>query len=112
MGAFGARLERRQAVLGRLVEIGAELFAMAASCARAQALRRTAAPAEARSAAALADLFCRQARRRADERFRALFRNDDARTYRLAQEVVRGEHEWLEKGILEMAAAQAELTPR
>jgi hypothetical protein len=112
MAAFGARLERRQAVLGRLVEIGAELFAMAASCSRAQAMRRAGPPAEGRSAAALADLFCRQARRRVQERFRALFRNDDARAYRLAQEVTRGEHEWLEKGILEMAAAQAELTPR
>ncbi len=34
---FGPGLEKKQSVLGRLVEIGAELFAMTAACARAQA---------------------------------------------------------------------------
>src|SRR5437016_4768099 len=33
---FGPKLEYRQAVLFRLVDVGAELFAMAATCARAQ----------------------------------------------------------------------------
>ena len=40
---FGPKLEKRQAVLGRLVEIGAELLAMTAACSRAQAMSRAAA---------------------------------------------------------------------
>ena len=38
MVRFGPKLEKRQAVLGRLVEIGAELLAIAAACSRAQAM--------------------------------------------------------------------------
>ena len=38
MVRFGPKLEKRQAVLGRLVEIGAELLAITAACSRAQAM--------------------------------------------------------------------------
>src|SRR5204862_8190593 len=55
MMRFGPKLEQRQSVLFRLVDVGAELFAMAATCARAQAvLRRD--PAAGRHAVELADL--------------------------------------------------------
>jgi alkylation response protein AidB-like acyl-CoA dehydrogenase len=102
MVRFGPGLEKRQSVLFRLVDIGAELFAMSVSCARAQALRTApgAGGAEAAGALAMADLFCRQARRRAGERFDRLFDNDDTRGYRVAQEVLRDEHVWLEQGIV------------
>ena len=76
MVRFGPKLEKRQAVLCRLVDIGAELFAITAACSRAPCdgasrTRPTAGPVE------LADLFCRQARRRVEERFAAVFDNDD-----------------------------------
>src|SRR5207247_680429 len=61
MMRFGPKLEYRQAVLFRLVDVGAELFAMAATCARAEWLRKS-DPAAGRRAVDLADLFCRQAR--------------------------------------------------
>jgi hypothetical protein len=77
-----------------------ELFTMSVSCARAQALRQGADRAEATGALAMADLFCRQARRRAEERFERLFDNDDARGYGLAQGILRDEHAWLERGIV------------
>jgi alkylation response protein AidB-like acyl-CoA dehydrogenase len=99
MVRFGPGLEKRQSVLFRLVDIGAELFAVAVSCARAQALRAAGAP-DAAGATDMADLFCRQARRRAEERFAVLFHNDDARAYRLAQAILRDEHVWLEQGIV------------
>ena len=35
MVKFGPKLERRQMILARLVEVGTELFAMAASCTKA-----------------------------------------------------------------------------
>src|SRR3954451_14870105 len=76
---FGPRLEKRQAVLGRLVEIGAELLAITASCARAQAMI-TQDPAN-RGPVELADLFSRQARRRVEDRFAAVFDNDDVAAY-------------------------------
>ena len=96
---FGPRLEKRQAVLGRLVEIGAELLAMTAACSRAQAMARQGGEAGG-GAVELADVFCRHARRRVDDRFKAVFDNDDVETYRVAQQVLRGEHGWLETGMV------------
>jgi alkylation response protein AidB-like acyl-CoA dehydrogenase len=100
---FGPKLEKRQVVLGRLVEIGAELLAITAACARAQAMRKQAGDGstqEGESAVELADVFSRQARRRVEDRFAAVFDNDDVATYDLAQGVLRGEHGWLEEGIV------------
>ena len=48
----------------------------------------------------LADLFCRHARRRIEERFDRVFDNDDAKTYGVAQRVLRGDHRWLETGVV------------
>jgi hypothetical protein len=103
MVRFGPRLEKRQAVLGRLVEIGAELLAITAACARARALaaRHTGTDADrGRSAVELADVFARQSRRRVREKFRTVFVNDDLVTYAAAQRVLRGEHLWLESGVV------------
>jgi hypothetical protein len=35
-----------------------------------------------------------------EERFAAIFDNDDRATYRVAQQVLRGEHGWLETGMV------------
>jgi alkylation response protein AidB-like acyl-CoA dehydrogenase len=96
---FGPKLEKRQAVLGRLVEIGAELLAITAACARANALARKGGDRGA-SAVELADVFSRHARRRVEDRFAAVFSNDDISTYRLAQDVLAGRHGWLEEGMV------------
>jgi len=101
MVRFGPRLEKRQAVLGRLVEIGAELLAITAACSRAHAMARAGSPSGRQvgdGAVELADVFSRQARRRVQEKFRAVFRNDDAATYAAAQHLLRGEYAWLEQG--------------
>ncbi len=95
MVRFGPKLEKRQSVLFRLVDIGAELFAMSATVSRATALGRE-GNAEA---AELADLFCRHARRRVDHLFRDAFGPDDVATWRTAQRVLAGEHAWLEHGM-------------
>ena len=96
---FGPKLEKRQAVLGRIVEIGAELLAMSATVARAQMLYKkdpsNATPLE------LADVFCRQARRRVKDKFRDIWFNDDVRTYAVARKVIEDKLEWLEAGIVE-----------
>jgi ACAD9/ACADV, C-terminal domain/Acyl-CoA dehydrogenase, C-terminal, bacterial type len=89
---YGPKLEKRQMVLFRLVDVGAELFAMSAACARAEMLRRK-GQAEA---VELADIFCRYARGRVKHAFSRVFWNNDVRTYRLAQHVLEGKHAWLE----------------
>jgi alkylation response protein AidB-like acyl-CoA dehydrogenase len=98
MVRFGPKLEKRQAVLGRLVEIGAELLAITAACSRALAMAKkdpsNPGPVQ------LADLFSRHARRRVEERFVAVFENDDVATYQVARQVLRGEHSWLESGMV------------
>lgn len=98
---FGPKLEYRQAVLFRIVDVGAELFAMAAACSRAQRLLTRDPEAGAR-AVELADLFCHQARGRVRGKFEGLWRNEDVRTYRVAQEVLQGEHRWLEEGMVDL----------
>jgi alkylation response protein AidB-like acyl-CoA dehydrogenase len=100
MVRFGPKLERRQMVLFRAVDIGAELYAMSAACARAQMLSKQGRP----EAVTLADVFCIEARDRIKAHFDALFGPNDPALYKLAMEVLRGEHAWLEQGIVSVVA--------
>jgi alkylation response protein AidB-like acyl-CoA dehydrogenase len=104
MGRWQAKLEKRQAVLGRIVDIGAELFAIASAIVYADTIRRE-QPQRAAEATELADLFCKQARRRVETLFSALFANDDVQAYGLAQGVLGGRYTWLEEGVLDPADA-------
>src|SRR3954469_19856870 len=98
MVRFGPKLERRQLVLFRGVDIGAELFAMGATCVRAHALAKEGR----KEALALADLFCRESRRRINKLFDDFYGSDDGAMYRVAQQVLKGEHAWMEDGIMSM----------
>jgi alkylation response protein AidB-like acyl-CoA dehydrogenase len=100
MTRWQAGLEKRQAFLGRTVDIGAELFAVSAACVYAQTLTRE-HPDRGEQAVELADLFCRQARHRIDELFTALWSNEDDANYRGAQRVLDGRYTWLEEGIID-----------
>ncbi len=106
MVRFGAGLEKRQAVLGRIVEIGAECFMMTASCIHARQLMSEVP--EDSSPEELADLFCRQARDRISARFRTLFRNQDLVTYEIAQRAMAGRYSWLEDGVMAVAITAPE----
>jgi alkylation response protein AidB-like acyl-CoA dehydrogenase len=96
MVRFGPKLEKRQAILGRIVDIGAELFVMSCTCVNAHRIVDD-DPSD-RSPLDLADAFCRQSRRRIDASFRALYRNDDVHTYGVARKMLDGAFEWLEAG--------------
>jgi hypothetical protein len=98
MTRWQAGLEQRQSFLGRIVDIGAELFAIAAAVVYAGTVGSE-QPERADSARELADLFCRQARRRADALFHALWANDDDRGHRTALGVLDGRHTWIEEGV-------------
>ncbi|HZK77388.1 MAG TPA: acyl-CoA dehydrogenase family protein [Gemmatimonadaceae bacterium] len=96
MVRYGPKLERKQAVLFRAVDIGAELFAMSASCVRAMML----AEKGQKEAITLADTFCREARLRIEDLFRDLYGPNDENLYKLALSVLKGEQAWLEQGIV------------
>jgi hypothetical protein len=86
-----------------VVDIGAEIFAVAATSS--YALHLNADPAFE-----LADAFARGARRRVDALFDALFDNDDAANYKLAQKVLEGRYQFLEEGIVH-APTRADVDP-
>jgi alkylation response protein AidB-like acyl-CoA dehydrogenase len=98
MTRFGPRLEKRQSVLFRLVDVGAELFAMSCACVYAHNLMRE--DPSNRGPGRMADLYCRHARRRVKHLFETVFDNEDAITYRVAQEVLDGRHAWMDPELL------------
>jgi alkylation response protein AidB-like acyl-CoA dehydrogenase len=101
MAKHGPKLEREQVLLGRFVDIGTELFAMLASCSRAQQMLDNAANADGPgNVLAVVDYFCLTSSRGVEELFRSLGRNADRKGYKLAQEVMAGGMEWLESGIV------------
>ena len=81
-----------------VILIGAELFTMTAAVCKAQRMVGE-RPAD-RTPVELADLFCRQARRRVRQRFDDLFDNDDGATYAVARDALDGRLGWLEEGIV------------
>ncbi len=101
MAVYQAKMERKQGFLFRCVDIVMELFVMAATVAHARQLQDDRAP-EAAPAAELANVFCRESRRRVRRLFQDLWRNDDAAKSRLAASVMQGEQTWLEQGRLDL----------
>ena len=115
MARHGPKLEKRQALLFRAVDIGADLFAMSATLSRAQSMRAAHGP-HARDAVELADIFSRMMRRRIAQHFRDIRSNDDVRKYRTARRILEGSHRWMEDGLvpgeeLEKLAASAYAQP-
>ncbi|MGH8519124.1 MAG: hypothetical protein ACREUE_16870, partial [Panacagrimonas sp.] len=53
-----------------------------------------------KGAIALADVFCREARLRVNELFDRLYGPTDESVYKVSQQVLKGEHAWLESGII------------
>ena len=92
------KLAYRQQLLGRLVDVGADLYAMMAACGRAHAMKHLQAADD--TPLELADLFCRLARRRITHAMRAVGANDDHVLAGVAQETLNGRYAWLEEGIV------------
>ncbi len=104
MSVYQARLQGKQAFLFRLVDVVMELFAMAATATRAHALAKSGQPG-GKEAVELADLFCKNSRRKVEAAFKALWNNDDVAKYKVALNVLKGQHEWLEQGQVGLQAA-------
>ena len=102
MNRYQARLEQKGAFLGRIVDIGAEIYAIACACTYAQTIARE-NPSKRAEAFELADLFCSQARRRADRLFHELWANDDDEQYATAQKILSGRYSFFEEDVLDPA---------
>ncbi|MFE2044000.1 acyl-CoA dehydrogenase family protein [Streptomyces sp. NPDC059477] len=99
MSRWQGRMETKQGFLGRIVDIGAELFAMSAACVRAELLRTQGD--HGREAYQLADTFCHQSRLRVEDLFTHLWSNTDERDRKVVKNVLAGHYEWLEHGIVD-----------
>jgi hypothetical protein len=94
---YGPKLEREQLLLGRFVEIGTEIFAVTATCLRAEKLL---SEGQGGDIMQLADFFCSSARLRIEEIFRRIGKNFDRSGYRLAHETLAGKFSEIEHGIV------------
>jgi alkylation response protein AidB-like acyl-CoA dehydrogenase len=102
MNRYQARLEQKGELLGRIVDIGAELYAIACACTYAMTIARE-RPGHQEEAVELAGLFCAQARRRTGRLLHELWANDDDAQYATAQQILSGRHRWFEEDVLDPA---------
>lgn len=100
MARHGKRLERRQVLLGHLMDIGTELFAISATCAYANSLQDNHTKGLAASPVRLADLFCRQAQYRVAGHYRQARSWEARRSHTVARAALAGDLQWLEQGII------------
>jgi alkylation response protein AidB-like acyl-CoA dehydrogenase len=96
----GPKLEREQVLLSRFVEIGAELFAITATCSRAQSLLKGKNSRQQEETLQLADYFSAAARLRIERNFDGLSNNIDHQGYKLAQSVMKSDIDVIKEGIV------------
>jgi len=101
MAINGPALEKKQLTLGRIVDIGTELFAIAATVLRADAMLKRGAKEYGREELLhLVGFAVADAKARIAHSFATLKRNHDAKGYKLAVEILDGKHPGLETGII------------
>lgn len=99
MMRHGKGLEKKQLLLGRLMDVGVELFAMSATCSYAKHMQ-TINPSDT-SYAELANFFCAQSKTRIASHFHSLKSNNDYKSDQVAKHLLDGKFLWLEDGIIE-----------
>jgi hypothetical protein len=104
MMRYQAKLERKQSVLFRIVDIGTDLFAMSAAVSYATMLAKNGQT----NAIDLADVFCRETRTRIENTFNNLFTDTDDAAYRVVQHMLKGEYDWLEGQLVRPFEPQVE----
>lgn len=96
MLCYQQRLEAKQSILNRIVDIGTDLFAIATACSYANALLKEGKT----NAVELADLFCREAKKRIEDAFRNGQDNNDRKKITVARKLLAKEYQWLENDIV------------
>jgi hypothetical protein len=109
MMTLGPGLEKRQGLLFRCVDIGAELFAMVAVSARAR--RDVKKNPSDRTPLELADLFCRLSRLKIETLFEGIRANADPEAYRVARGLLEGRYDWIEDGIIDAPSTAPSTEP-
>jgi alkylation response protein AidB-like acyl-CoA dehydrogenase len=102
MMRYQAGLEKKQRTLARIVDIGTDLFAMAATISYATMLSKKPGT---ENAVEMADLFCREARVRIEENFDTLFDNHDAFAFKTVMKFLGGKYDWLQGDLVQREAA-------
>lgn len=97
MVRYQDKLDQRQIILGHLINAGTELFVMAATCSFA--VQRAKEEGDD-SPMELADLYCREARRRIAWYFHSLWHHDNRSIGAVAKRVSDGAMKWLEKDVV------------
>jgi alkylation response protein AidB-like acyl-CoA dehydrogenase len=110
MARWQAGTEDHGAFLGRIVDIGAELFAISAAVVYTQTQMRD-HPDRAAETHDLAEAFCNQAQLRTERLFHDLWSNADSANHRVALDVLGGRHAWLEAGIIDPSAGDGPMVP-
>jgi len=98
MGRYQQGLEKKQLILFRLVDIGMHLFTIAATCSKASSMVEK--NPKDRTPEILADYFSKRMRDEITSEFRALRKNHDKQTYRIARDILKNKYAWLEEGML------------
>ena len=96
MMRYQKKMESKQSLLNRIVDVGTEIFTMAATCSFAEAQKR----AGLSNAVDLADGFCRESRCRIEQYFRENGHSHDKMNLKIAKRVLAREYEWLENEII------------
>ncbi len=96
MAKYGPKLEKEQIILGNFVDIGVELFVMAATLSYADHLVGVAP--EDQTPQELADLYCRESRRRIESNFRAVRSHFNRQYDKVAGLLMDGKLGWLAEG--------------
>ncbi|MFK5922285.1 MAG: 3-hydroxyacyl-CoA dehydrogenase NAD-binding domain-containing protein [Verrucomicrobiota bacterium] len=87
----GPKLEKKQSQLGRFVDIGSELFAITATCSRAQQLLDHDDTENKEELLAMVEYFCQLTRQKIDRLFRDLSQNSDNQGYQVAKRLLEKE---------------------
>ena len=114
MSRWQGGMETRQAFLARIVDIGAELFAMSAAVVRARHEHDSGREDDGGRGTAgmeLADAFCRQSRLRVERHFAELWDNSDDTDGKLARRVMDDRYTWLEEGVLDPSVPGPAIAP-
>ncbi len=98
---YGPKLEKQQVLLGRYVDIATELFALSATCLRAERMLQSGDRTMAKSdLVSLVNCFARMAKLRIARHFDGLHHNADQCGYKLARQVLEGKMTAIESGMV------------
>ncbi len=97
MGKYKQKLETEQLILANFVDIGTNIFAMAATLAYAE--HKLSENPSDQTPQELADLFCKNARQEIAANFEAIGNNHNRDFDKVGGKYMEGAYKWLEQGI-------------